>query len=76
LGSSEPFRQANVGTIKQSQQGIQEGKNHNGMGIKGSVRGKAYIFIPAKASLKSCSELLYARLPTQTRLVFPAEAST
>ena len=36
---------------------------------------RTYIFIPSNASLKSCSELLYARLPTQTRLTFPTEDS-
>lgn len=32
-----------------------------------------HIFMPAKASRNSCSELLYARFPTQTRFVFPED---
>jgi hypothetical protein len=62
LTASKSLRQADIGTFPS-------------ISVTSKEMKRAYIFIPAKASLKSCSELLYARLPTHTRLVFPAEGS-
>ena len=65
LTASKSFRQTDFGTAQS-------------LSVSTCIQifGKGnYIFIPANASLKSCSELLYARLPTHTRLVFAADAS-